>query len=376
MVSKMRLSMIGVLVLTLAGSLFALYTLSTTPGHRTSLWISVALVVAGVACGVAVVVLSPRRITGRVLEVTTSLGSTAAEMLAVASQVSAGAALTATSVSEAATTVEEVRQTSLVASQKATAVADSAQEAEKTVEEGIQVVSGAMEGLKAIAAQMSHAADCVVHLGEQTETISEIVAISNDIAEQSNVLSVNAAIEAAKAADAGKGFTVVAGEIKRLAEQSKQAVQQIRTILSEIEKGTEAAVSAAEQSRRMVEADMENAAHSHRTIQTLGENIGAASQLAMQIAISAREQLAGMDQISEVMVSIDQATAQNAAGAKQMESEVKHLQELAESLRGMVQLTAAQRAAQRAARETATEYMRQAMLGALEDGPAPQDSAS
>jgi len=296
----------------------------------------------GVTAGIVVVLgiimaIAQRRAIGKKLtEVVNQLSSSCAEMLAVVSQVAAGAVQTATAVSEAATTVDEVRQTSLLSSQKATAVADSAQDAETVAEEGVQVVSDAIENLRAIGLQMSEAAECVVRLSEQTEAISEIIKTSNDIAEQSNLLSVNASIEAAKATDAGKGFAVVAEEIKNLAQQSKQAVMQVRTILLDIQKATSAAVMAAERSCKMVEDHTANAVHSHKTIQSLGDGVVAASQAAAQIVASSQQQLVGMEQISEAMTSIDQASSQNAAGARQMETEVRHLNDLAVSLRAMM----------------------------------------
>jgi methyl-accepting chemotaxis protein len=295
--------------------------------------------IAAIAVLVAVVTaVRQRRSIGKQLGgVVNRLGTSCAEMLAVVSQVAAGAVQTATAISEAATTVDEVRQTSLLSSQKATAVADTAQEGERLAEDGVRVVTEAIENLKAISAQMGEAAECVVRLSEQTEAVSEIMSTSNDIAEQSNLLSVNAAIEAAKAPKAGKGFTVVADEIKNLAQQSKQAVMQARSIILDIQKATSAAVMAAERSVKMVEDHASNAVHSHTTIKTLGDSVGAASQAATQIVASSQQQLVGMDQISEAMASIDQASAQNAAGAKQMEAEVQHLGELALGLRAMIE---------------------------------------
>jgi hypothetical protein len=305
-----------------------------------------AIVAIGVVTGIIFVIgiamaIGQRRAIGKSLaDVVNRLSSSTAEMLAVVSQVAAGAVQTATAISEAATTVDEVRQTSLLSSQKAAAVADSAQGAESMAGEGVQVVTDAIENLKAIGAQMGEAAECVVRLSEQTEAVSEIISMSNDIAEQSNLLSVNASIEAAKATDAGKGFAVVADEIKNLAQQSKQAVMQVRTILLDIQKATSAAVMAAERSCKMVEDHTANAVHSHKTIQGLGDGAVAASQAAAQIVASSQQQLVGMDQISEAMASIDQASSQNAAGARQMEAEVRHLNELAISLRAMIDSSA------------------------------------
>ena len=302
--------------------------------------IAMALVTAlAVAAGITISV-RLRRSTGRVLtEVIGRLSTSTAELLAVTSQVAAGAVQTATAISEAATTVDEVRQTSLLSSQKATSVSDSAQNADQVAEAGRRAVTETLEGIRRIQEQMSVVADSVVRLSEQSEAVSEIISTSNDLAEQSNLLSVNAAIEAAKASDQGKGFGVVAEEIKNLAMQSKQGVVQVRSILSDIQKATAAAVMAAEQSGKAIEEGARQASESSVAIEGLAENVAAAAQSAMQIVASSQQQLVGMDQISEAMTSIDQASAQNAAGARQMEAEVSHLQELAVAMRAMVEAT-------------------------------------
>ena len=299
--------------------------------------VTAAAVVAGITIAVRL-----RRSTGQTLaEVIGRLSTSTAELLAVTSQVAAGAVQTATAISEAATTVDEVRQTSLLSSQKATSVSDSAQNADQVAEAGRRAVSDTLEGIQRIQDQMSVVADSVVRLSEQTEAVSEIISTSNDLAEQSNLLSVNAAIEAAKASDQGKGFGVVAEEIKNLAMQSKQGVVQVRSILSDIQKATAAAVMAAEQSGKAIEEGARRAGESSVAIEGLAENVAAAAQSAMQIVASSQQQLVGMDQISEAMTSIDQASAQNAAGARQMEAEVSHLQELAVAMRAMVESTRA-----------------------------------
>jgi methyl-accepting chemotaxis protein len=304
----------------------------------TDRWIAVGYTFVGVSLAVAILlaIFIPRSISRQLRQMVSRLGISTAEMLAVTSQVAAGAVQTATAISEAATTVDEVRQTSLLASQKATAVSDSAQQADEVAEGGRRAVSETLEGIRRIQEQMQVVADSVVRLSEQTEAVSEIIATSNDIAEQSNLLSVNAAIEAAKASEQGKGFSVVAEEIKNLAQQSKQGVMQVRSILNDIQRATSAAVMAAEQSGKAIEDGAAQALESSQAIESLAENVAAAAQSAMQIVASAQQQLVGMDQISEAMASIDQASAQNASGARQMESEVQHLQELARNLQAMI----------------------------------------
>jgi methyl-accepting chemotaxis protein len=326
---------------------FALYALSAANGrvaagqsqHQSQVMGIVlgAAVAVAVAIGVILAIVISRDVSRRLVDVIDRLGTSTAEMLAVTSQVAAGAVETATAISEAATTVDEVRQTSLLSSQKATSVSDSAQTADQVAEAGRRAVSETLAGIQRIQDQMAVVADSVVRLSEQTEAVSEIISTSNDLAEQSNLLSVNAAIEAAKASEQGKGFGVVADEIKSLAMQSKQGVVQVRSILSDIQSATAAAVMAAEQSGRAIEEGARQASESSVAIDSLAESVAAAAQSAMQIVASSQQQLVGMDQISQAMASIDQASAQNAAGARQMEGEVQRLRELASSMRRMVE---------------------------------------
>ena len=299
--------------------------------------VAAIIIVFAFVVGVLLAVIVSRDVARRLADVINRLSTSTAEMLAVTSQVAAGAVQTATAISEAATTVDEVRQTSLLSSQKATTVSDSAQTADQVAESGRRAVTETLEGIQRIQDQMAVVADSVVRLSEQTEAVGEIISTSNDLAEQSNLLSVNAAIEAAKASDQGKGFSVVAEEIKNLAMQSKQSVIQVRSILNDIQKATAAAVMAAEQSSKAIEDGARQASESSTAIESLAESVAAASQSAMQIVASSQQQLVGMDQISEAMSSIDQASAQNAAGARQMETEVQHLQELAAAMRQMVE---------------------------------------
>jgi methyl-accepting chemotaxis protein len=178
--------------------------------------------------------------------------------------------------------------------------------------------------------------EAINRLSDQTQAVGDIIASVNDLAEQSNLLSVNASIEAAKAGDYGKGFTVVAQEVKSLAEQSKQAVAQVRTILSEIQKASTMAVQAAEQSREAVEAGKRQIEEAGEGTLTLAESAGEAAQSAAQISASSRQQLAGMEQISHAIESINMAGSQSVAGTRLVEQEVERLQSLAMRLRRLV----------------------------------------
>ncbi|UUZ73924.1 methyl-accepting chemotaxis protein [Polaromonas sp. P1(28)-8] len=185
--------------------------------------------------------------------------------------------------------------------------------------------------MEAIAVSMTR-------LSEQSQAIGRIMATVEDLAAQSNLLAVNAAIEAARAGEHGKGFGVVAQEVKSLAEQSRQATNQVRTILGDIQKATIAAVLATEQGNKAVEAGSRQSEVAGASIQALAGSVTEAAQAATQIAASSQQQLVGVDQVAGAMESIRQASTQNVAGARQLEVAARNLDELGQRLKQMVAL--------------------------------------
>jgi PAS domain S-box-containing protein len=264
------------------------------------------------------------------------LAASVREILASTTQVAAGATETATAMTETATTVEEVKQTAMLASQKAKLVAEAAQRAAQVSQGGRRAVEETTAGMERIREQMEQIGESIVRLAEQTQAIGEIIATVNDLSEQSNLLAVNAAIEAAKAGEQGRGFAVVAQEVKSLAEQSKLATAQVRTILSDIQKATSGAVLSTEQGNKAVEAGVKQAQDAGEAIRQLTEGISESAQAANQIAVSAQQQLAGMDQLAQATENIKQATAQNLESMRQAETAVRNLHELGQKLEQLV----------------------------------------
>jgi methyl-accepting chemotaxis protein len=293
----------------------------------------VAVALLAFVIGMAIAFYLNRAITRQLGETIAQLSSSAAEILATTTQVASGAAETATAVSETTATVEEVKQTAQVASQKARYVSDSAQKVAQVSQAGRKSVEDAIAGMHRIQEQMESIAESIVRLSEQSQAIGEIIATVNDLAEQSNVLAVNAAIEATRAGEQGKGFGVVAQEVKSLAEQSKQATAQVRAILGDIQKATSAAVLATEQGHKAVEAGVKQSAEASDAISQLTESVNEAAQAATQIAASSQQQMVGMDQVALAMDNIKQASTQNVAGTRQAEVAAQSLHELGVKLK-------------------------------------------
>jgi methyl-accepting chemotaxis protein len=184
--------------------------------------------------------------------------------------------------------------------------------------------------------QVESLADSVLALAEQAQQIGEIIATVNEIAEQTNLLSLNAAIEAARAGEHGKGFSVVAGEIKALADQSKKATAQVRQILGDIQKATYSAVKSAEDGTTSVSGAIRIVNQSGETIRTLADTINDTAQAASQIAASATQQAAGMGQIHQAMKNINQVATQNLAATRQAERAAQDLNTLGTRLKDLV----------------------------------------
>ena len=265
------------------------------------------------------------------------LSGSTGEIVAATSQLAAGMAETATAVNETTTTVEEVRQGAEVASQKAKHVLESAQKSLQVAQTGKASVAETIQGMQRIQGQMELIADSIVRLSEQSQAIGEITASVTDLADQSNLLAVNAAIEAAKAGEHGRGFAVVAQEVRSLAEQSKQATAQVRTILGDVQKATSSAVMATEQGSKSVEAGVTQSNATGAAIGVLSDTIAEAAQAATQIAASSQQQLVGMSQVAQAMENINQAGAQNAASTRQAETIAQDLHKLGQRLKRIVE---------------------------------------
>jgi methyl-accepting chemotaxis protein len=271
-----------------------------------------------------------------VTETAASLSSAVAEILAGTTQQAAGAQQSAAAVSETVSTLDEVLQTSQQAAQRAKAVSDASVRAVEVGKAGRKAVDETVSVMGAVKEQAESIAERILALAEQAQAIGDIIASVNDIAEQTNILALNAAIEASRAGEHGRGFSVVAAEVKALADQSKKATAEVRRILGEIQKATEGAVMSAEEGTKSVNAAIKVVNQAGETIRALGETIAESAQMAAQIAASAGQQATGMAQIHEAMKSVSEATNQNLAATRQTERAAQDLNALAMRLKDLL----------------------------------------
>jgi methyl-accepting chemotaxis protein len=301
-----------------------------------SIWLLVIVAGAAVILGILLASILGRAVTRHLHDAVATIASASSGILAATAQQATGAAEEETAIHQTTATTDEVRQTVALTTEKARAVAKDVRETAEISRDGRRAVDESVRGTQEARARMEALAERILTLSDQAQAIGEIVRTVNGLAEQSNLLSVNAGIEAAKAGEAGRGFAVVAGEVKSLAEQSRQATAQIRDILSEVQAATQAAVMAAEQGVKASEAGEAITGAAGEAIRELGERLARSADSAQQILASAQQQLTGVDQVAMAMQNIREASTQNMAATRQVEQAARELDGLSKRLTELV----------------------------------------
>ena len=278
-----------------------------------------------------------RQLIGQMQEATDNISKANSNISTATAEQAATVTEQASSVAETTTAVEEVRQTAEQSVERAQLVSEMASNALRLTENGLDVVKRTEDGMLSLKNQVRHIAETILSLSEQTLQIGEIIATVNDIADQSNLLALNAAMEAARAGEAGRGFAVVAGEVRNLAEQSRQATAQVSGILSEIQKAANTAVMVTEKGTKSAESGVELAQLTGDSIRAIREHTQQVVTAAQQIAASTRQQLAGMDQITQAMENVNEGATHTQKGMQQVDQAAQNLNNLARQLTSIVQ---------------------------------------
>ncbi len=230
-------------------------------------------------------------------------------------------------VTETTATVNEVRATVTETAERAQSVAETAQVSVDISRTGTESVTQTVLGMEVIRHRVEDIADNILVLSENTQQIGEIIATVNSLADQSRMLALNASVEAARAGEEGKGFAVVALEVRNLADQNREATVQVREILGEIQRATNAAVMVTEEGSKGVDQGQNLVNKAGDSIRDLSHAIEEAALAAMQIAASTRQQTIGMDQLTQAMRTIKKATTETLNTTLQVKASVQNLRD-------------------------------------------------
>ncbi len=237
---------------------------------------------------------------------------------------------------EVASAVEQMASTILQTTKNASSAAEFSQRAAQSAINGGQVVKQTVEGMNCIAQVVGNAASIVKELGKSSNQIGEIIQVIDDIADQTNLLALNAAIEAARAGEQGRGFAVVADEVRKLAERTTKATKEIATMIKKIQKDTGNAVESIESGTREVETGKELA---KKAISALDEIIGSTNEtidVVNQVAAASEEQSSAAEQISKSIEGISSVTHESAARIQQIAKASEDLSNLTTNLQNLV----------------------------------------
>ena len=266
----------------------------------------------------------------------TQIASAAEETSVVTQQANAGMARQHEETEQVATAMTEMNATVHDVARNAIEAADAARAANASTDEGKQVVGRAVEAIRQLAAEVDRASGVIGDLQHQTATIGKVLDVIRGVAEQTNLLALNAAIEAARAGEQGRGFAVVADEVRTLASRTQQSTDEIQDMIARLQTGAAEAVKAMESGRSRAQSGVEEAERATESLASITEAVNRISDMNAQIASAAEEQSAVAEDINRNVTSIANVTEQTVGGATQTAAASTEMAQLASRLQGMV----------------------------------------
>jgi twitching motility protein PilJ len=277
-----------------------------------------------------------RSLVTTINETAVQVAAAAQETQATAMHLAEAAEHQAQQITSASAAINEIAVSIDEVSKNSAESADVAQRSVQIASKGAAVVRQTIQGMDSIRDQIQETSKRIKRLGESSQEIGSIVELINDIAEQTNILALNAAIQAASAGEAGRGFAVVADEVQRLAERASGATKRIETLVQTIQSDTNEAVSSMEQTTAEVVAGARLAEDAGLALGEIEKVSNDLADLIQNISEAARQQSAAATNISATMNVIQEITTQTSVGASQTAESIGNLAQLAADLRRSV----------------------------------------
>nr|ELU0817182.1 methyl-accepting chemotaxis protein [Pseudomonas putida] len=277
-----------------------------------------------------------RELIGGIGDGVTQIASAAEELSAVTEQTSAGVNNQKVETDQVATAMNQMTATVHEVARNAEQASEAALMADQQAREGDRVVGEAVAQIERLAGEVINSSEAMNQLKAESDKIGSVLDVIKSVAQQTNLLALNAAIEAARAGEAGRGFAVVADEVRSLAQRTQQSTEEIEELIAGLQSGTQRVASVMDNSRQLTDSSVELTRRAGSSLETITRTVSSIQAMNQQIATAAEEQTAVAEEINRSVMNVRDISDQTSAASEETASSSVELARLGTHLQGLV----------------------------------------
>ena len=277
-----------------------------------------------------------RQLISGIGEGVTQIASAAEELSAVTEQTSAGVNSQKVETDQVATAMHEMTATVQEVARNAEEASEAAVAADQQAREGDKVVNEAIAQIERLATEVGHSTEAMAELKRESDKIGSVLDVIKSVAQQTNLLALNAAIEAARAGEAGRGFAVVADEVRSLAQRTQKSTEEIEELISGLQNGTRQVATIMDNSRELTVSSVELTRRAGTSLESITRTVSAIQSMNQQIAAAAEEQSATAEEINRSVLNVRDVSEQTSAASEETAASSVELARLGSHLQALV----------------------------------------